>query len=448
MSRIPSRIAPNNPLRGGFSAPNTHNPSPAVPTASPIQRGVPTPDLVPVPNDPPEQLLKEIEASGYSVPQKLINSEDDVHTFTSYSQAYTRIRRLLQLLPLRVSLKKLPQATTVPQVQNILNTFAKVNEIIESVVPLEGPRRFGNMAFRTFHDKLKDQVHSILLSTIGKPSEQITSGTVKSLSKSLGSDPTELQIDPYTELVPYFLGSFGSRQRLDFGTGHELSFLAFFGALWSIELLPLDISGEDILLIFETYFNTIRTLITRYNLEPAGSHGVWGLDDHFHIPYILGSAQIVDITQPDTPTPQFPPRSTLRPQTIDREKHTNLYFSAIAFINKVKQGPFREHSPILHDIASVATWHKIHRGMLKMYVAEVLGKFPVVQHFVFGNGFFPWTDKETGKLLPSSEANDQEKNNRSGAAMHLLNAQYLSGTLTGGSRDPGLKPVSSTRAPW
>jgi len=54
----------------------------------------------------------------------------------------------------------------------------------------------------------------------------------------------------------------------------------------------------------------------------------------------------------------------------------------------VKKGPFFEHSPTLYDISAVPYWGKINKGMVKMYKVEVLGKFPVIQHFPIGKVFF------------------------------------------------------------
>lgn len=147
----------------------------------------------------------------------------------------------------------------------------------------------------------------------------------------------------------------------------------------------------------------VRKLIKQYTLEPAGSHGVWGLDDNSFIPYILGSAQLATpLPAPthDLPYPPMPiegslpgapePASIMSAPVVEEQRSRNLYFAAVAFILEVKRGPFFEHSPYLYNISGIkAGWAKINKGMLKMYDAEVLGKFPVVQHFPFGN-FWLW----------------------------------------------------------
>lgn len=113
----------------------------------------------------------------------------------------------------------------------------------------------------------------------------------------------------------------------------------------------------------------IRTLILTYTLEPAGSHGVWGLDDHSFLPYIFGSAQfspaISSLSEIATEgsLPSAPdPGDVAKAPAVERERTRNMYFSAIGFIYDVKKGPFWEHSPILYDVSGVkAGWAKINK---------------------------------------------------------------------------------------
>ena len=56
-----------------------------------------------------------------------------------------------------------------------------------------------------------------------------------------------------------------------------------------------------------------------------------------------------------------------------------MYFGCIHFIKSVKKGaPFGESSPMLNDISAVPSWDKVTSGLMKMFNAEVIGKFPVI----------------------------------------------------------------------
>ena len=93
---------------------------------------------------------------------------------------------------------------------------------------------------------------------------------------------------------PYLLTAFGSFVRMDYGTGHETSFAVFLLCLTLIRFLSFD-SGEArdiVLIVFVRYLRLCWRLQDVYRLEPAGSHGVWGLDDSHFLGYIFGSAQL------------------------------------------------------------------------------------------------------------------------------------------------------------
>ena len=117
------------------------------------------------------------------------------------------------------------------------------------------------------------------------------------------------------------------------------------------------------------YLELIRSIIKRYTLEPAGSHGVWGLDDHSFVSYIFGSAQLApsvsesDVLPEEGSLPDAPdPGGVTKANIVERERKTNMYFDSVGFIYDVKRGPFWEHSPMLYDISGIRTgWAKINK---------------------------------------------------------------------------------------
>lgn len=216
---------------------------------------------------------------------------------------------------------------------------------------MKDPQRFGNKAFRLWLEKQAEK----------EKEEEALSKIFAPLKNA--------------ELAGYFAQSFGNAQRIDYGTGHELNFLAF---LTGLKHCGVELDEADILAIFNSYLGLVRKLQMVYRLEPAGSHGVWGLDDYQFVPYLWGSAQCM--------AEEVPPSDAL---SLERSKeHASrgfLYFESVEFVRSVKKGPFHEHSPTLYDIAQLPNWPKANKGLWKMYQAEVLKKFPVVQHLYFGN---------------------------------------------------------------
>lgn len=77
---------------------------------------------------------------------------------------------------------------------------------------------------------------------------------------------------------------------------------------------------------------------------------------------------------------------SIHDESAMREHEDFMYFASIKFIKDVKKGvPFGESSPMLNDISAVPSWDKVSTGMVKMFMAEVIGKHPVIKHLKFGS---------------------------------------------------------------
>eukprot|EP00826_Nyctotherus_ovalis_P065183 TRINITY_DN9576_c0_g1_i6.p1 TRINITY_DN9576_c0_g1~~TRINITY_DN9576_c0_g1_i6.p1 ORF type:complete len:315 (+),score=117.21 TRINITY_DN9576_c0_g1_i6:189-1133(+) len=292
----------------------------------------------------------------FTVPTKTLVTMEDLAKFRT-SNAFKEIVAFIVDLQASVEHKANSDVKSSPVLAPIEEVLTELSGYVDSIPPLEQPMRFGNKAFRLFLDKVKEN-YPALISKILKTKEQMRAAD---------------------ELKEYFMDAFGSYERIDYGTGHELNFLVFLYVLYRIGYYTNAEFPPLVNVVFVEYIRLMRKLQLTYMLEPAGSHGVWGLDDYHFLPFVFGASQLKDH---DT----IVPKSIHDDKVLATESKDYMYLDCIRFIKEVKKGvPFGESSPTLNDISNVVTWKKIASGMIKMYQAEVLSKHPVIKHLRFGS---------------------------------------------------------------
>ena len=106
----------------------------------------------------------------------------------------------------------------------------------------------------------------------------------------------------------------------------------------------------------------MRKLQSTYWLEPAGSHGVWGLDDYHFLPFLFGSAQLKGMKCPSQSFriishrhqghKYIKPKSIHDNELVDEYAKDYMYLACIKFINSVG---------LLYLILSISTSHLFDR---------------------------------------------------------------------------------------
>ncbi|KAL6297036.1 hypothetical protein ACE6H2_005178 [Prunus campanulata] len=290
----------------------------------------------------------------FQAPSKIIQSPDDLRRFhDSFSGKH--FLGFVAALSDSIRAKKISdpchESTTIATIVSILQTLI---QWVDEIPPTKQAARYGNVSFRSWHERLSQTSDSLMLQFLP---EHLHASTI--------------------EIVPYFTDSFGNPSRIDYGTGHETNFAAWLYCLARMGVIKEEDYPAVVARVFVKYLDLMRKLQLVYCLEPAGSHGVWGLDDYHFLPFIFGSSQLIGHKY-------MKPKSIHNDDIVENFSKEYLYISGIEFIKKVKKGPFSEHSPLLDDISGVPNWNKVNSGLLKMYKAEVLEKVPIMQHFLFG----------------------------------------------------------------
>ena len=265
------------------------------------------------------------------------------------------------------SASSLKESDMTPTVKTVLQVVAEVEKVLDRCPPEDTGSRFGNPVFRTFLDEVEKAL----------PEWHAQLGL---------TDKQQVE-----EVSGYLHNAFGNKRRIDYGSGHELNFFLWLLCLNRLSLLPPQTFPSLALAVLPAYLNLMRRIQGAYYLEPAGSHGVWGLDDYQFLPFLFGASQLLHHAY-------ITPKAIHNALVLEEESANFLYLDQVAYVNSVKNvDGLRWHSPMLDDISASKSWAKIEAGMKKMFVAEILHKLPVMQHFLFGS------------LIPAEEGMSHEE---------------------------------------
>lgn len=320
------------------------------------------------------------------LPVRQIRTLSHLQSFHS-STSYERLISFITMLS--TSIIGIP--TPIDQIPNMTPFITEIFQAMENGIKRNPPQtyssRFGNTSFRDWIDEMSFELPRI---------------------------HQKYHITNWQEISSYLLNSLGDRHRIDYGTGHEAHFIIWMLLLWesnfdgfvvndafssfsssntfNTENTYTTFNTENtfntgnatpnlIFTIFYPYIQLMRKIHRTYLLEPAGSHGVWGLDDYHFLPFLFGANQLrghKDLK---------PKHIRNAPILLTYRKHF-IYFDLIYQLLLVKpEVSLRWHAPLLDDISAVKSWDKVSEGLMKMYAIEVLSKLPIMQHLLFGSLF-------------------------------------------------------------
>ena len=145
----------------------------------------------------------------FKIPEKKIMEGDTLQLFQE-SAVYKELMMFITVLQKSVQGTQMSTTDLPDCLLPLYELIKKYEGYVDEIPPIEQPMRFGNKAFKSWVDKVRetyeDDMKTVLL--------------------------TEEQQKAIPELESYLIDSFGHYVRIDYGTGHELNFLGFMLCLF------------------------------------------------------------------------------------------------------------------------------------------------------------------------------------------------------------------------
>ena len=122
-----------------------------------------------------------------------------------------------------------------PHCEQLLQLLAALRSLADAVAPADILQavRYGNPAYRDWFAQMEATVGRLLTASLQGTNQEAAA----------------------IELAPYLVDSFGNRTRIDYGTGHEMTFVMFVCGLFKIGFLGSSDLRAVGLKVFAAYFD-------------------------------------------------------------------------------------------------------------------------------------------------------------------------------------------------
>lgn len=128
--------------------------------------------------------------------------------------------------------------------KGMVSLLDKLDVWIEETPPIEQPQRFGNQAFRTWYKKVKEVLFHCLFQIIWNSyCARCFRNDMRVILSQQGATQLLQEALPeqfhraVPEIMLYLAEGFGNPTRIDYGTGHEMSFIMLMCCLFKIGAL-------------------------------------------------------------------------------------------------------------------------------------------------------------------------------------------------------------------
>ena len=203
-------------------------------TGSPVQALIPATPALPVPTP-------SAWPATWQPASKMIRTPEDVKQALKGSTMQNFVSFTMALNESVIGVKNSDECSVSPAIQAMLDCLKTLDEFVKATPAVTHEVRYGNPAFREWHDKMKEAAPELVYNIVGDVLGEAT-----------------------IELLPYFLDSFGNRTRIDYGTGHETAFVCFIYCLFCLGVLKEDDCKATVIMVFRAYLALMRDIQTTY----------------------------------------------------------------------------------------------------------------------------------------------------------------------------------------